>query len=112
MLKELHKLSLALSVIRVLDDSIPAQTLAVFLEIARHPKDGISVNELATKCGLAGSSASRNVAALSEWHWLKRPGLGLVSSEADPMDTRRKIVKLTTKGERVIEQLVTIMERE
>lgn len=27
MLKELHKLSLALSVIRVLDDSIPAQTL-------------------------------------------------------------------------------------
>jgi DNA-binding MarR family transcriptional regulator len=112
MLKELNKLSLALSVIRVLDDSIPAQTLAVFLEIARHGKDGISVAELATTCGLAGSSASRNVAALSEWHWLKRPGLGLVVAECDPMDTRRKIIRLTAKGERVVAQWVAIMGRE
>lgn len=101
---------MALSGIRILDDSLPVQTLAVFLEIASNPS-GISITEVANKCGLASSSASRNVAALSDWHWLKRPGLGLVVSEVDPMECRRKNVKLTPKGKQVVDQLVAIMGR-
>lgn len=107
MLKELGRLSLALSVVRILDDSMPVQTLAVFLEIAKN--EGISVSELGAKTGLAGSSASRNVAALSDWHWLKKPGLGLVATVADPMDMRRKAVKLTPKGKQLIDQIVAVL---
>ncbi|OQW34885.1 MAG: hypothetical protein A4E20_01525 [Nitrospira sp. SG-bin2] len=69
MSKELKRFSTALSAMRVLDDNIPAQTIAVFLAIAQ--EEGISVSELATKCGLTSSSATRNVAALSDLHWLK-----------------------------------------
>ena len=108
MLKELGKLSLALSAVRILDDSMPVQTLSVFVEIAK--SEGISVSELADKCGLAGSSASRNVAALSDWHWLKKPGLGLVQTVSDPMDMRRKTVRLTAKGKQLSEQLVGVIK--
>jgi DNA-binding MarR family transcriptional regulator len=108
MLRELGRLSTALSAVRTLDDSMPVQTLAVFLEVAKNPQ--ISVTELATKCGLAQSSASRNVAALSDWHWLKKPGLGLVITDLDPMDMRKKFVKLTPKGQKLVDNIVTVMK--
>jgi DNA-binding MarR family transcriptional regulator len=66
----------------------------------------VTVSDIATHAGLAQSSASRNVAALSGRHWLKRPGLGLVQLESDPNDIRKKLVTLTPKGKKVIEQLV------
>ncbi len=56
------------------------------------------------------SSASRNVAALSDWHWLKRPGAGMVKTEADPYEMRRKIITLTQKGKLVAKALGQIME--
>jgi DNA-binding MarR family transcriptional regulator len=107
MLKELGKLSLAVSAVRMLDDALPVQTLAVFLEIARN--DGISINELCDKVGLASSSASRNVAALSDWHWLNKPGLGLVETLPDPKDLRRKTVRLTAKGRQLKEQMAAMI---
>lgn len=111
MLKELSKLSQALSAIRVLDATIPVQTIIVFLEIAR--REGISVGELSTKCGLGTSAASRNVAALSDEHWIDgRKGLGLVVAETDPTDARRTVVLLKGKGKLVVEQISAIMERE
>ena len=65
---------------------------------------------VAEALGQSQSSSSRNVAALSEWHWLKRPGAGLVKSEADPYEMRRKVITLLPKGKRVAEALVNIME--
>jgi DNA-binding MarR family transcriptional regulator len=108
MLKELSRLSTALSTVRVLDDSMPVQTLAVLIEVAKTPT--ISVSELASKVGIAQSSASRNVAALSDWHWLKKPGLGLVVTDLDPMDQRKKFVRLTPKGQKLVDNIVTIMK--
>jgi len=107
MYKELGILSTVLSAVRLLDDNIPAQTLSVFLAVAKN--EGIGIGELATKCGLADSSASRNVAALSDWHWLKRPGLGLVEVRSDRMDVWKKTVWLTPKGKKLAEQLVAIL---
>lgn len=62
------------------------------------------------RLGLASSSASRNVAALSGLHWMKKPGLGLVELVTDPMALHKKQVRLTVKGKRLVEQLLTIME--
>ena len=106
MLKELSVFSRGIAAIRLLDDSIPVQTVAVFLDIAKN--EGISVKDLAEKAGIAPSSASRNVAALSDWHWLKKPGLGVVETQDDPQDMRKKTVKLTAKGKKLVNQLVDI----
>ncbi len=107
MLKELGKLSLAVSAVRMLDDALPVQTLAVFLEIAKN--EGITINELCDRVGLASSSASRNVAALSGQHWLKKPGLGLVETQTDPQDLRRKTIRLTAKGRQLKDQIIAVL---
>jgi DNA-binding MarR family transcriptional regulator len=109
MLKEIGTFSRCIQLVRLVDDSMPVQTCAVFLTVAAN--EGISINELADRCGLAGSSASRNVAALSDWHWLKKPGLGLVVIETDRMDLRKKTVRLTPKGKALIDQLVNVVNR-
>lgn len=100
----LTRLSQALSVVRTVDETMPVQTLAVLLEVAQNER--LSVSELAQRTGIHPSSASRNVAALSQWHWLKRPGLQLVVSEPDPMELRRKVVRLSARGRRMIETIL------
>lgn len=107
MRNELYTLSRIMDSLRVLDDTMPLQTLSVLLEVAK--REPISINELADKTGLAQSSASRNVAALSERHWLKRPGLDLVKLDNDPQDIRKKLCTLTGKGRKVVDQLVGII---
>lgn len=99
----LRKLRSVVDAVRLIDDSMPIQTFAVLLDIARHPNS--SVNEIASRTGLAQSSASRNVAALSDRHWQKKPGLGLVELVIDPNELRRKNVSLTAKGERFMTQI-------
>ena len=107
MRKELNTLTLLTNAVREIDDSMPIQTLSVLLEIAR--REPIGITKLSEHVGLAQSSASRNVAALSARHWLKRPGLCLVQLENDPQDIRKKMVTLTAKGRKAIEQLVDII---
>lgn len=107
MKRELHTLMMLADAIRLIDDNMPLQTLAVFVAVAQH--EPISISALGEMVGLAQSSASRNVAALSERHWLKRPGANLVMFESDPADIRRKLVQLSPKGRRVIDQLVNII---
>jgi DNA-binding MarR family transcriptional regulator len=70
------------------------------LTIAREP--GLTMQTLAKRTGLAQSSCSRNVAMLSLWHRLKKPGFDLVESVDDPRERRRKIIFLTLKGQRLV----------
>ncbi|HSE59071.1 MAG TPA: hypothetical protein VLA99_10250 [Nitrospiraceae bacterium] len=85
-----HRLQAVIRALRNLDDTLPLQTMACFLEVVQHDEDGPTIGELASKLNLAASSASRNVAALSKWHWQKRPGLGLVDTVEDRMNLRKK----------------------
>lgn len=87
-----------LEAFRELDPDLPIQYAVSFLTIARADDGGISVGELAKRLGIAQSSASRNIAALSAWHSFGKPGLDLVESREDPRERRRKIVTLTPKG--------------
>lgn len=97
----------ALEVFRELDPDMPIQYALSFLTLARNP--GLSIRDLSERLGIAQSSASRNVAALSEWHSFRKPGHDLIQAKEDPRERRRKIVTPTPKGEALLARLESIM---
>lgn len=107
--KALRKLVLATEEMRKLDPQMQAQTIVTFLRVCLFP--GCSMADICKATGTSQSSASRNVAALSDWHSRKRAGFGLVEAKADPYEMRRKLVFLTPKGERVKATLEALMEK-
>lgn len=102
------RLMRALEVFRELDPDMPIQYALSFLTLARNP--GLSIRDLSERLGIAQSSASRNVAALSEWHSFRKPGHGLIQANEDPRERRRKIVTLTRDGEALLARLEAVME--
>lgn len=94
----LKTLAQALALFRDLDPTAPVQTVQCFCLIASAPKEDIHMIDLQTQMGLASSSTSRNVAALSAHHRLGKPGMNLVENYFDPLDGRYKRVRLTAKG--------------
>lgn len=92
-----------LEALRKLDPDMPIQYALSFLTLAQN--EGMSMGELSARLGIAQSSASRNVAALSRWHSFGKPGHDLVVAEEDPRERRRKLVRLTEKGHALIEEL-------
>lgn len=109
MLKELHKILAILEELRKLDAEMQLQTAATFILVAQRD-GGITMKELADQLGISQASCSRNVAALSRWHRLNKPGHDLVIATEDPAERRRKIVFLTPKGKRVIKSLTDIIK--
>ena len=67
---------------RKLDPDLPIQYALSFLTLAEN--EGMSMRELAERLGIAQSSASRNVAALSKWHSFGKPGLDLGAGGGRP----------------------------
>lgn len=103
-----HRALQVLEVFRTIDPDMPMGTAVSFLMIAEGETadgGGLSVTELSTQGGFALSSASRYVQALGKVDRHRRPGHDLVSDHIDPMERRRKILKLTPKGHRVLAQL-------
>ncbi|MEQ8964530.1 MAG: winged helix DNA-binding protein [Azospirillaceae bacterium] len=103
----LDRLIEVLETFRALDPDMPIQYALSFLTLARH--EGLSMRELSDRLGIAQSSASRNVAALSEWQSFRRPGHDLVRAEEDPRERRRKIVRLTAKGRALADRLAALI---
>ena len=104
------------TVIRVLeafrryDPDMPIQYALSFLTIAQH--EGLSMGDLAQHLGIAQSSASRNIAALSRWHSFGKAGHDLVEAQEDPRERRRKIVSLTPRGRRLVADLKALVAGE
>jgi DNA-binding MarR family transcriptional regulator len=63
------------------------------------------MGDLAQRLGIAQSSASRNIAALSRWHSFGKDGHDLVEAREDPRERRRKIVSLTPRGRHLVATL-------
>lgn len=89
---------------RMLDSEIQAQSMAVLLKVAKHPVP-IKMAEIAEELGLSQSTVSRNVAYLGDWNRHKTKGHELVEAFEDPMERRRKLVRLTAKGKRFVNEL-------
>src|ERR1700735_1350075 len=95
---------------RRLDPDMPIQYALSFLTIAQN--EGLSMGDLAQRLGIAQSSASRNIAALSKWHSFGKAGHDLVAALQDPSDRRRKIVSLTPRGHRLVAALRALVAGE
>tara|TARA_R110000851_G_scaffold227952_1_gene380714 strand:- start:296 stop:559 length:264 start_codon:yes stop_codon:yes gene_type:complete len=80
-----------------------AQQALVFITVALN--EGMTMKDLGKNLGISQSSCSRNIAALSRIHRLNKLGLDLVVATEDPEERRRKVLRLTHKGKKVIETL-------
>lgn len=88
-----------------IEAEMPLQQLHCLLVISQ-AKDGLSLTELAQKVGIGLATASRYVAALGKQNRHREEGLLLVEAFEDPMERRKKIIRLTKKGKIAIEKLV------
>lgn len=105
-----RKLSRLLDLLMGVDKNadLPLSTLSIFIHIARYP--GCSGKEVADNLGLPLSTVSRNIAKLSEWEKHKVAGLNLIINDTDPMDRRRRVLTLTSKGRRTYGEMIKTME--
>jgi DNA-binding MarR family transcriptional regulator len=101
---DLDQLARALDVFKTLDPAqLPAHRIRFFLEIAQHGP--IDYRELEQRLVTSNASVSRNVQALSDIREDGRAGFGLVETFKDPADGRRFLVRLTTRGKHLMNQL-------
>jgi DNA-binding MarR family transcriptional regulator len=98
---------------RKLDTEMPIQYATSFLQIALNEDqdDGLSVQDLEGLIHLSQSATSRNVQALSKWFKAKVPGHDLVETFENPIDRRKKIVRLNTKGRTLANNLLHFLKR-
>ena len=99
---KLAKLHLAFDSLRELDREIPGQLVSAFLFIASH--DGCHLQALTDELGLETASRSRVTDWLSDYHRLGKPGLGLITKTIDPANRRRRVLKLTSKGQEIADR--------
>ena len=87
---------------RKFDSQIEAHAVAVFFFVAmKNNKDGVAMQTIGEELDIAQSSVSRNVYKLGDINRHKETGIGLLEAFEDPMERRRKLVRLTAKGKRV-----------
>lgn len=88
-----------------IESEMPLQQLHCLLVISQ-AEEGLSLTELAQKVGIGLATASRYVAALGKQNRHREEGLLLVEAFEDPMERRKKIIRLTPKGRIAIQKLV------
>ena len=91
--------------LRLLDREVPGQVVSCFLYIASH--NPCHKEALEEDLGFTTASSSRNIDWLTTKHRLKKPGMGVIIKQRDPLNGRRLILKLSPKGEELIENLTS-----
>lgn len=82
--------------------------VTLLLHVAHAGDNGIDQGRLAELAGASPASVSRTVRILGDMHYDKsRAGYGLVSFDFDPTDNRKRVVRLTAAGKRLIERVVS-----
>ena len=95
--------------------NIQSQTISIFLYIAINEREkGVLMTSIANNLKIGQSSVSRNIAILSKWSGIldkdkkfRKPGLNFVEAFEDPLERRRKLVRLTTKGKTFFQSLIS-----
>ena len=107
----LQKLQAALEVFRSHDELITSQRIEVFVLVALRMR--ISREDVKDELGLSMGGAYRNLMALTDQtyatNWGRKQGIGLLTVEDDPVESRRKSWILSPKGKRVAGQLKELL---
>lgn len=105
--RHLDKVSGLFQAFRSLDPTMPLQLAYTFILCAIY--EGESIGDIARRAGFATSTTSRHILDLGEYDRKKNPGYQLVETIIDPMELRKKSVRLTPKGRNLLNQIITTM---
>lgn len=101
-----------IDVFRELNRNMPVGEAMSFLLIAQgETKDGggLTVTELTARGGFSLAAASRYMHSLGAENRKGDPGHQLVTSERDATDDRRKVLRVTPLGTRILRKLQAII---
>jgi DNA-binding MarR family transcriptional regulator len=101
-----------LDIFRDLDAEMPIGEAVSFLLIASgETRDGggLTVTELSRQGGFALASASRYMKSLSLMNRQGHPGHEVVTNERDPQDERKKVLRISSKGQRVLKRIQQVL---
>jgi len=105
--KQIQKLADLLASIREEHGDVPIQMLETLLRIALN--EGCSQQEVMKLTKQSKAANARNISMWTNWTRHKKIGPGLVESTPDPMELRRRIVRLTRSGQRYITELANAL---
>lgn len=100
-LREIQRL---LEMISAIQPEMPLQQ-ARCLFIVAESEEGLSLSDIAKKAGIGLATASRYIGALGKVNRRREEGLQLIESFEDPMERRKKIIRLTTKGRAAVRRI-------
>ena len=103
--KEIEGFLLILRELQKIDPEFPLQYAVCLAEISMD--EGLSLTRLAGKTGMALSTVSRIVGALSKYRQ-KGPPFGLVKVTVSAQERRRKELTLTAKGKAVMSSIADL----
>ena len=93
---------------RKFDSQLEAQAISVFFYVAeKSGKEGVAMQSISEDLDIAQSSVSRNCYKLADVNRHRKSGIGLLQTFEDPLERRRKLVRLTSKGKRVHSTLLS-----
>ena len=91
--------------IQKINPDMPLQQLLCLLYIARE-EEGCSLTDIARNANIGLATASRYVSSLGKMNRHREEGFNFVESYEDPMERRKKIIRLTTKGKIALKKLL------
>ena len=106
MKKEISDFLILLRELQKIDPEFPLQYAVCLAEITLH--EGLSVTDLSNRTGLALSTVSRIVGALSKYRQMGKP-YELIDLKMSEASRRTKEIHLTTKGRKIIDSIAALM---
>jgi DNA-binding MarR family transcriptional regulator len=104
---QIERLLKVINLLRLYDREVPAQVLATLLYIgSRHDCHKTALEE---DLNFTTASSSRNTDKLSKDHRLGKAGLDLIIKEVEEEPPRRQRLRLTKKGEDLMNQIKQIL---
>ena len=104
---KIDRLLKVINLLRLYDREVPAQVLATLFYIGSH--NHCHKTALEEDLNFTTASSSRNTDKLSKDHRLGKAGLDLIVKEVEEVSPRRQRLRLTKKGEDLMNQIKTIL---
>ena len=94
-----------LSRVQQVDAEMPIQQIMCLLVISQS-EEGMSLTDIAKRVNISMTTASRYIGSLGKINRRKEEGLNYIESYEDPMERRKKIIRLSKKGEIALRRML------